>query len=186
MILDIPNKIEFPPGSGLIKRIPRRKRNFLQAFCVPGTKTYQNQTQSAILAGYSKRSASQLASRMLLKDDLVIFYVKKFEIELQNETQKNREDKASLAWLNYLEANDSREKMFWWEEHGKLSGHYIQRVEGEVKHKILCDEDARELLMLRKRQNVIDISTNPQVNLPNLSQVDIPQQDTVSQVSNCS
>ena len=61
------NKPKNPPAGDPKRRLTAREQRLIKAYADPKSATFSNGTRSAIKAGYSKRSATTLASQTLTK-----------------------------------------------------------------------------------------------------------------------
>lgn len=133
-----------------LKRISLKIKRFIDFYTTPGTKQFGNGTKSAIYAGYSPKRASSQGS-VLLADPLVKAEIERIRAENKEKTEKTREEKAEIAWNNYMEAKAASDKRFWWEEHGKLSGHYITKsmvtTEEKKNEEAMAEYEAVKKLM---------------------------------------
>lgn len=116
-----------------------KQNEFIKAYSDPSSESYGNATKSAIKAGYSaKRARSQ--GCVLLKLPEVSQQIATIEKNHAKKHEATLENKIQEAWENYLEAkakNKMKDARAWFEEHGKLAGHYVIRSESreEVVHK---------------------------------------------------
>ena len=112
-----------------LKLLRRKQKLFVFHFTDrTNPKTYDNATQSAIAAGYSDRRAASQGSN-LLDEPSIITEIARITQEQEINSRKSREEKAQIAWGQFLNAKTDADKRFWWREHGELSSHYIQRQE---------------------------------------------------------
>lgn len=105
--------------------------------CCPETRG--NRYRSAIKAGYSE-SYAKGSVKNLFENKRMQERIKQLQEEKKSLANVTLEDKIKMAWENYETAESSADRKFWWEEHGKLSGDYVQRTKNENTTKIVEEE----------------------------------------------
>ena len=132
--------------------VRKKQRLFVLAYCDRGEKTYQNGTQSAIKAGYSEKY-SHTTANLLLKREEIRKEICRIEAELNEKFSVTIEEKIKIAWEMFLEAKRSNKPLVaerWYEQHGKLSGHYTQQVDFRDKS-VKTPAETEELDGIRNR-----------------------------------
>lgn len=107
--------------------------------CNPDTRG--NRYKSAVLAGYSETYARGSIKR-LFENAFMKERIKQLQEEKRVKANVTLEEKIEMAWQNYQEAISPADRKFWWEEHGKLSGDYVQRTQNKNENttKIIEEE----------------------------------------------
>ena len=113
------------------------------------TETYGNATKAAIKAGYQPNNAASTASKYLKRPE-VIQKLTNIEQEFIRSSQKTREEKRSIAWINYCDAENEKAKEFWWQEVCKLDGDYVTKVESKSQVEMI--EQEKEIYAERIRE----------------------------------
>ena len=112
--------------------IRKKQRLFIDAYTDrTSPDTYDNGTKSAAYAGYSHTHGPATASQLLKRDDIKQ-EIARINQEYDTKHADTLENKIKIAWNLFTEAKDQGKMMIaakWYEEHGKLSGHYVQRVD---------------------------------------------------------
>ena len=138
--------------------IRKKQRLFIDAHTDRSSpETYDNATKSAIKAGYAEVSASQTGHHLLKREDIKQEIIK-INLEYNIRFADTLENKIKIAWDNYIKfTQENRYQLAtrWYEEHGKLSGHYVQRVDFKDTTK-RSKEEIEELKKINNR--VFDIS----------------------------
>lgn len=129
--------------------IRKKQRLFIDAYTDrTSPETYDNGTQSAKYAGYSDKHGPATACQLLKRDDI------KEEIARLNQQWDMKftdtlDNKIKIAWDNYLKFslnNKHQTAHKWYEEHGKLSGHYTTKID-QVVHLTPQEESEIDAMM---------------------------------------
>ncbi len=136
-----------------------RERHFAKHY-VTDPETKGNAEQSAIKAGYAVRyaegNAYKLVSRSGVKE-----LITRFEMEQKAKLDVNLAKKVEIAWSHYIvavEQKDLKQAERWFEQHGRLCGDYVQKIESKDTTKYDDDEQG-EINGIKSRLD--DSLTNP-------------------------
>lgn len=140
------------PQQPTLKPLRKKQRLFCWAYTDRSNPdTFDNGTKSAIKAGYSPTHAGQQASIMLHWPEIQA-EITKLSIEWEKKFSVTVEEKIRIAWEMFLEAKAEGKVLVadrWFEQHGRLSGHYVERKEVDLTTKVSTDEQA-EINRLRQ------------------------------------
>ena len=138
--------------------IRKKQRLFILAYTNRAEpKTFEHGTNSALLAGYTLKRAASTAS-WLLKKDYVKQEIARISQEWNERFADTLENKIRIAWDLFMEARTAGTLMLaqkWYEEHGKLSGHYSQNINFKDKTERTTDEN-KEISTIR--QSIFDVT----------------------------
>lgn len=138
--------------------IRKKQRLFIDAITNRSSpETYDNATKSSLKAGYAESSASQTGHHLIKREDIAQ-EIAKINLEYNTRFADTLENKIKIAWDNYIKFTQENKHNLatrWYEEHGKLSGHYVQKVDFKDSTK-RSKEETEELESIHNR--VFDIS----------------------------
>jgi len=139
------------------QRMNMRERRF--AYCyVLDPETKGNAEQSAIKAGYSPRYARGNAHKLVARS-CIVKRISELEQEIKVKLTVSLEQKIQEARENYLHYKQLGKDLIshrWFEEHGKLASHYVQKVEQKIQ---VNPEESLEIESMKKKLELIEKRT---------------------------
>ena len=140
------------PQQPTLKPLRKKQRLFCWAYTDrTNPTTFDNALQSAIKAGYAVSSAGRQGYN-LLQLPAVQAEITNLNVVMDKKYSVTLDEKIKIAWELFLQAKAEGKLMLaehWYDQHGRLSGHYVERKEVDLTTKVSTDEQA-EINRLRQ------------------------------------
>jgi hypothetical protein len=127
-------------------------------------KTYHDEVESALAAGYSKKKIQVRSRKLLERPEIKALIDGKVGLDIKDASLITIDDKKRIAWTNYMEAKnagDHAAAKTWFQEHSDLCGHYKKGKDDKDDSRRIAESEAQAILdEIRKhtRNRMIEVN----------------------------